>query len=409
LAGAGLFDTYVVYERDGVWTVAGGVHASVVLDGTRIHRTCAGDVRSVAWRERPLRAVGDALAGLPMPRWTAYGWIGFEAGQPGTTGDLARLIVPQVEVRITDGTALITGADDDLREAVRRVLGDELPPRAAGSVTVDLSAGRDSYRDAVAGAVREIRAGAFRKVILSRCVPVAPAIDIPATYLRGRAANTPARSFLIKSGTTAAAGFCPETVLEAGPDRVVSTQPLAGTRALGTDVHENLRLRRELLGDSKELVEHALSVQVACDELRRVCVPASVVANELLSVKERGSVQHLASRVSGTLSAGHTAWDALEAVFPGVTASGIPKAEARDYIARTEPSPRGLYAGVVLTASSDGALDAGLVLRAVFETDGRRWLRAGAGIIAESRPDREYEETCEKLRSVAPHLVPAGQ
>lgn len=201
---------------------------------------------------------------------------------------------------------------------------------------------------------------------------MAAAVDIPATYLRGRAANTPARSFPIRSGTTAAAGFCPETVLEAGPDRVVSTRPLAGTRALGADA----------------------------------CVPASVVANELLSVEERGSVQHLASRVSGTLSGGQTAWDALEAVFPGVTASGIPKAEAREYIARTEPSPRGLYAGVVLTASSDGALDAGLVLRAVFETDGRWWLRAGAGIIAESRPDREYEETCEKLRSVAPYLVP---
>jgi anthranilate synthase component 1/salicylate synthetase len=208
------------------------------------------------------------------------------------------------------------------------------------------------------------------------------------------------------SGITAA-GFCPETVLQAGPDRIVSTQPLAGTRALGADPHENLRLRQELLNDPKELLEHTLSVQAACDELRRVCTPDSVVVNELLSVKERGSVQHLASRVSGRLSADNTAWDALEAVYPGVTASGIPKAAARDYIARTEPSPRGLYAGAVLTASSDGALDAGLVLRTVFEKDGRQWLRAGAGIVAESRPEREYEETCEKLRSVAPHLVPA--
>jgi salicylate synthetase len=136
-------------------------------------------------------------------------------------------------------------------------------------------------------------------------------------------------------------------------------------------------------------------------------VPESVIVNELLSIMERGSVQHLASRVSGKLFGGHTAWDALEAVFPGVTASGIPKAAARDYIARTEPSPRGLYAGAVLTASSDGTLDAGLALRTVFEKDGRQWLCAGAGIIAESRPEREYEETCEKLRSVTPHLVPA--
>ncbi|RAS67445.1 3-deoxy-D-arabinoheptulosonate-7-phosphate synthase [Lentzea atacamensis] len=409
LARTGLFDTYMVYERGGVWTVAGGVLASVTLDATRIRRTHAGDEHSRTWTSRPLRALGEALAELPMPRWTAYGWIAFEAGQPDRTGDddLAQLIVPQTEVRISAGTALITCADQHLRQAIRRTLTADLPARPPGSVTVDISSDRDWYCDAVAAAVREIHDDHFRKVILSRSVPVPSAIDIPSTYLRGRAANTPARSFLLKMSGITAAGFCPETVLQAGPDRIVSTQPLAGTRALGTDPHENLRLRQELLSDPKELLEHTLSVQAACDELRQVCAPDSVVVNELLSVKERGSVQHLASRVSGRLSADHTAWDALEAVYPGVTASGIPKAAARDYIARTEPNPRDLYAGAVLTASSDGALDAGLVLRTVFEKDGRQWLRAGAGIVAESRPEREYEETCEKLRSVAPHLVPA--
>jgi 3-deoxy-7-phosphoheptulonate synthase len=258
LVDAGLFDTYMVYERDGVWTVAGGVLASIALDATRVRRNCAGVEEDWAWRSRPLQTVGDALAGLPMARWTAYGWVSFEAGHPGRPGgdDLARMIVPEVEVRISADTALITCADDDLRQAVRRALAGDLRPRPTGSVTVDISAGGDWYREAVAAAVREIRAGAFQKVILSRRVPVASTIDIPGTYLRGRAANTPARSFLFKIGGTAAAGFCPETVLEAGADRIVSTQPLAGTRALGPDAHENLRLRQELLSDPKELVEH---------------------------------------------------------------------------------------------------------------------------------------------------------
>ncbi|MBP2327087.1 salicylate synthase/phospho-2-dehydro-3-deoxyheptonate aldolase [Kibdelosporangium banguiense] len=405
LVDTGLFDTYMVYERNGIWTVAGGVQATVALDATRVHR----DEQSWDWKSRPLRALGDALAGLPMPRWTAYGWIAFEAGQPGQSGELARLIVPQVEVRISTDTALITCADSHIRHAVRRALAADLPARPTGSVTVDLSTDRDWYCDAVTAAVQEIRSGGLQKVILSRRVPLASTVDISSTYLRGRAANTPARSFLIKMGGITAAGFCPETVLEAGADRIVSTQPLAGTRALGADAQENLRLRQELLSDPKELVEHTLSVQVACEELRRVCILDSVAAHELLSVKERGTVQHLASRVSGRLSGDHNAWDALEAVYPGVTASGIPKVAARDYIVRTEPTPRGLYAGAVLTASSDGTLDAGLALRTIFEKDGHQWLRAGAGIIAESRPEREYEETCEKLRSVAPHLVPADQ
>jgi anthranilate/para-aminobenzoate synthase component I len=133
------------------------------------------------------------------------------------------------------------------------------------------------------------------------------------------------------------------------------------------------------------------------------------MVSELMSVRQRGSVQHLASRVSGELDTGVSAWDALDELFPAVTASGIPKDAACEHIARTEHGPRGLYSGVVLTASHDGALDAGLVLRTVFEQDGQRWLRAGAGIVGSSRPEREYEETCEKLRSVAPHLVPGTE
>jgi anthranilate synthase component 1/salicylate synthetase len=113
--------------------------------------------------------------------------------------------------------------------------------------------------------------------------------------------------------------------------------------------------------------------------------------------------------VHGRLAEDATAWDALRAVFPAVTASGIPKKPAYDCISRLERGPRGIYSGAVLTASSDGSLDAALVLRSVFEEDGRTWLRAGAGILPGSTPERELEETCEKLRSVAPYVVPVRQ
>jgi anthranilate synthase component 1/salicylate synthetase len=140
----------------------------------------------------------------------------------------------------------------------------------------------------------------------------------------------------------------------------------------------------------------------------QVCREGSVRAEEFMTVKERGSVQHIASRVSGELSSGDRGpWPALAAVFPAVTASGVPKQAAYRAIRSLEQGARGLYGGAVLTVGSDGSLDAALVLRTVFRQYGRTWLRAGAGIVGQSLPEREFEETCEKLRSVSRTLVRA--
>jgi anthranilate synthase component 1/salicylate synthetase len=264
-----------------------------------------------------------------------------------------------------------------------------------------------TYPDLVARAIEEIRTTGLQKVILSRAVPVPFPVDFAATYLIGRAHNTPARSYLLDLGGRRITGFSPETVVEVGADGEVVTQPLAGTRARGLGDAEDERLRAELLADPKEISEHVLSVKLAEEEMATVCRPGSVSVRDLLSVRRRGSVQHLGSSVHGTLAAPATAWDALRAVFPAVTASGIPKATAYDCIARLEKEARGVYGGAVLRASHSGALDAALVLRSVFEQDGRTWLRAGAGVLAGSTPARELEETREKLRSVAPYVVPA--
>ncbi|GAA2805367.1 salicylate synthase [Saccharopolyspora taberi] len=408
----GLFDTYMLYERAGTWTVAGGDHATVTLDAEHVRVRHEGSDRRWRWRSQPLVRLGEALAAVPMPTGTAYGWLAFEiaqllAGRPDLAGtaDLAHVVVPRAEARISHNGATITCPDPDLRDRIHDVLTTAAPAPRASTAKVDIEQDSTSYQAAVADAVRTIQRGFFRKVILSRQVPVDAGIDFPRTYLRGRAANTPARSFLLDLGGRRATGFCPETILETGADGLVSTQPLAGTRSLGNGAVDDHRLRAELLADPKEVYEHAVSVKLAYDELSRVCVPETVVVNDLMSVKPRGGVQHLGSRVRGYLDAGRTAWEALEAVYPAVTASGIPKSAACEYIARTESRPRGLYSGAVVMATQDGALDAGLVLRSLFEEKGRRWLQAGAGITAASRPEREYEETCEKLRSIAPYLV----
>jgi salicylate synthetase len=140
-------------------------------------------------------------------------------------------------------------------------------------------------------------------------------------------------------------------------------------------------------------------------EITEIAEPGSAAVTDFMTVRERGSVQHLGSTVSARLDASKDRMDALEALFPAVTASGIPKAAGMDAILRLDDTPRGLYSGAVVMFSADGGLDAALTLRAVFEHDGQTWLRAGAGIIAASDPDREFEETCEKLMTLAPYLV----
>ena len=131
----------------------------------------------------------------------------------------------------------------------------------------------------------------------------------------------------------------------------------------------------------------------------------AAAVTDFMTVRERGSVQHLGSTINARLNPASDRMDALEALFPAVTASGIAKAAGIEAILRLDEAPRGLYSGAVVMVSAEGELDAALTLRAAYECDGRTWLRAGAGIIEASEPEREFEETCEKLSTLAPYLV----
>ncbi|MCX5377295.1 salicylate synthase [Streptomyces sp. NBC_00091] len=394
-----LFDQYVVYENGAGWSLAGGVLASVRLSGHE-----AGD----------LSQVGARLAEVPAAGWRAYGWVKFELGavlagaDPDGTEALLHLIVPAEEVRCDATHVLVrslTAERLDLLVDHVRTGNAEARPVPAGRIALPLE-DTGTYRAAVAAALVELRGqGMLEKLILSRRVPIPEDVDLVASYVAGRRANTPARSFLLDLGGIQAAGFSPETVAEVTADGHVTTRPLAGTRARTGTAVDDARLRSDLLGDPKEIHEHAISVKLAMEDLGEVCDDTGV--SEYMTVLDRGTVQHLASTVTGRLRPGHGPWDAFAALFPAVTATGIPKAQAYPLIRALEGNPRGLYAGAVLTCDADGTLDAALVLRSVFRMGGQCWLQAGAGVVRQSRPDREHEETCEKLRSVAHHLVPA--
>lgn len=436
LAAAHEGEPHVIHEQDDTWAFCAGVAAELTIDDAHVHYTCGADRRSVAWHDQPLDVLSQLLDGLPIDDWRAYGWAAFElAGtfQPdpartdeviagtasrrasvaathhGAAQPLLHLVVPRDEVRITAGRALLRSTDPGALARLADMLSQ--PPtatRAPGAAAdIDLYREGHRYRKMAADAVAEIADGLMEKAVLSRIVPVPYPVDLVATFVLGRRHNTPARSFLMDIGDLRAAGFSPEIVVSVGADRRVQTQPLAGTRARTSDGHENERLRADLLSHPKEIHEHRISVTAAIEELATVCEPASISLDEDMVIKERGSVHHLASRISGLLAPGLNCWHAFSATFPAITVSGVPKPTAIAAIRRHEQAVRQMYGGSVLVVDSDGSLDAALVLRTVFEQSGKAWLRAGAGIVRQSDPAREMEETCEKLRSVSTYVVPA--
>ncbi len=405
-------EDYLLYERDGVWTLALGVAAGIELDSDRLRVVRDGAVQRQRWSGSPAAALGKAVDELLLENDEVFGWVAFEFGAyrfglqhrlaPATP--LARVFWPRSRIIVTDEHVTLCDADARQRAVLDHLLREGVPVTSDPSA-VAVCVDGDGYRRRVAAAVGEIADGRYRKVVLSRCLDVPFTVDFPSTYRLGRRHTTPTRSFLLRLNGTRMLGYSPELVAHVGADRVVVTEPLAGTRALGRGAASDKQARDELQSDAKEIVEHALSVRTSMAEVGEVAAPGSPAITNFMTVRQRGSVQHLGSTVSARLDGARDRMDALEALFPAVTASGIPKAAGIEAILRHDEHPRGPYSGAVVSFSADGGLDAALTLRAVYERDGRTWLRAGAGIIDVSDPDREYEETCEKLATVAPYLV----
>jgi salicylate synthetase len=405
-------EEYLLYEHDDQWVLAVGVLAMVELDCDELRITRDGVTQRQSWSGRPGVVLGEAVDRLLLESDQAFGWIAFEFGAyrfdlqdrlaPQTP--LARVFWPRTRVVVTDDAVRLFDAEERHRDIVERLLSEGLPAAPAAS-GIDVTVDATDYRARVGTAIDDIAAGRYHKVILSRCVDVPFALDFPSTYRLGRRHNTPARSFLLRLGGFRALGYSPEVVAAVHHDGLVVTEPLAGTRALGRGAACDRRARDDLESDSKEIVEHAMSVRSSLLEITEVAEAGSAAVIDFMTVRERGSVQHLGSTITGRLDAAKDRMDALETLFPAVTASGIPKAASVGAILRLDESPRELYSGAVVMFSADGGLDAALTLRSVYERDGRTWLRAGAGIIAASDPHREFEETCEKLAALAPHLV----
>jgi anthranilate synthase component 1 len=190
-------------------------------------------------------------------------------------------------------------------------------------------------------------------------------------------------------------GTSPEVLVRV-EGRRVETRPLAGTRRRGADSEADAELERELLADEKERAEHVMLVDLGRNDLGRVARTGSVRVERLMEVERYSHVMHISSTVSAELAAGCSSLDALRAAFPAGTVSGAPKIRAMEIIAALEPQQRGLYAGCLGYVGFGGNLDMAITLRTVVIAEGCAYVQAGAGVVADSRPEREYEETLEK-------------
>jgi anthranilate synthase component 1 len=194
-------------------------------------------------------------------------------------------------------------------------------------------------------------------------------------------------------------GASPEILVRV-EDGMVMTRPLAGTRPRGKTQAEDINLEKELRNDEKECAEHIMLVDLGRNDIGRVSEPGTVTVSELMDVERYSHVMHLVTHVQGKLRHDLTAFDALEACFPAGTVSGAPKIRAMEIIAELEPDKRGPYAGAAGYFSFSGNMDMAIAIRTMVMKEGTASVQAGAGIVYDSIPEREYEESMNKARAL---------
>ncbi|MFW5826400.1 MAG: chorismate-binding protein [bacterium] len=292
--------------------------------------------------------------------------------------------IAETESRITDLDFNYLQADETRYEATVKNPG----------------ADRAAYEAGVAEIRDEIVKGNLLQAVLSRRVELETKLPAVEAYRRLRTANPSPYLFYLNFGAYELFGSSPEVHVKLKDDKV-SIRPIAGTRRRGADRYEDRKLEEELLADEKERAEHLMLVDLARNDIGRVCVPGSVEVTESFVVERYSHVMHIVSQVEGKLAEGKTGADLVRATFPAGTVSGAPKIRAIEVLDRIEPVSRRFYAGLVGYMEPGGSLDTCITIRSAYKRGDTLVLQAGAGVVYDSKPEREYEETREKLAALA--------
>ena len=443
VAGGGpgvLLESVERSERWGRYSfVAGDPAATVVLDADGLHIEDA--VRDVPLD--PLRAgsprdvlvaAADALRGprlpdLPPLTGGLMGYLAYEAatlleGHPVPHPTEAPC--PPVGLLVIDRAVVFDhwrqrlllvahvpagdyrGGVAALEELAGRIAEAATPPLAAMDNLDAAGTGHpnmtdEDYRQIVAAFQEHIRAGDIYQGVPSRRVSFDVAAGGFPIYRRLRVSNPAPYMFFLRMLGMELAGSSPEPLVRVEGRRAFA-RPIAGTRPRGqTEVRDRL-LEHELLADPKEQAEHAMLVDLARNDLGRVCVPGSVGPTELMQVERFSKVMHIVSTVEGELREDRHPLDALAATFPAGTVTGAPKRRAMELIAEHEPTARGPYAGAVGYLTFAGDLDFCITIRTGVVTDGRAHVQTGAGVVADSDPETELAETKAKAEALLPAI-----
>jgi len=244
-----------------------------------------------------------------------------------------------------------------------------------------------------------ITAGEVIQIVPSQKFTAKTNVSGLALYRALRTINPSPYNFFMRIGGKTLIGSSPEELVKLS-GRTASTAPIAGTRPRGATAAQDAALERELKGDEKENAEHVMLVDLGRNDLGRVCETGSVKVEGFARVERYSHVMHLVSSVTGTLAKEQDCFDLLRATFPAGTLSGAPKVRAMELIAEYEKSPRGIYGGAAGYFSLTGDMDFAIVIRTLVKEGDSVTIRSGAGIVADSNPEKEYEETINKAKAV---------
>ena len=270
-----------------------------------------------------------------------------------------------------------------------------------GSVTLQYQSNfkQSEFEDAVKKCVEYIRAGDIFQVVISQRLELPIQAEPFEIYRTLRVVNPSPFMFYLRMPGVTLVGSSPEIMVRVQDGRV-TVRPLAGTRPRGENTTEDNRLAEELLADPKERAEHVMLVDLGRNDVGRVAQYGTVEISDVMTIERYSHVMHITSNVQGQLTADQDAFDALRACLPAGTVSGAPKVRAMEIIDELEPHRRGPYAGAVGYVDFAGNMDTCIALRTMVIQDGKCYVQAGAGIVADSNPTSEYQETLNKARGL---------
>jgi anthranilate synthase component 1 len=272
---------------------------------------------------------------------------------------------------------------------------------------IETSPSREAFTSQVDELQDAIEAGHSFQTVLSRAFRTSYEGSLVDAYRHLLAINPSPYMFFLSLDGRDVFGASPEMLVRV-EDGKIETDPIAGTRPLGDTPAETQAYEEEMVTSEKERAEHAMLVDLARNDVGRVARSGTVTVEQLMEVERYSHVQHMVSRVAGQLDADRDGLDALQALFPAGTVSGAPKIRSMELIAELEQAQRGPYAGCIGYLGLNGNLDSAITIRSAWAQDGEVELRAGAGIVADSDPEREFQETQAKGEAMLDALAGKG-